>query len=183
MRLNVFQYHIQDRDYSNVEAAALINNAANKHLILADSEYSYSSGTIAETIAHVAFPVVIVAAVVGAVYLIVTADRSENKFKDDSDYEYSRGNNGNINIINSFNTNNVNSNHYKAIDLPSDKYTAREVTKFMNEYYDYPFLHILRDVRNQTIINKFINHEYIDAEVPTLGNTSFFSSDIAILDI
>lgn len=60
-------------------------------------------------------------------------------------------------------------------------YTGREVTAFLNKYYDYSYaLNFHAKTNYDNILNQFLQHEYIDAEVPTEDNYSFF--DVAILD-
>lgn len=60
-------------------------------------------------------------------------------------------------------------------------YTGREVTAFLNKYYDYSYVLDFHAKTNyDNILNQFLQHEYIEAEVPTQDSYSFF--DVAILN-
>ncbi|MCT4635053.1 MAG: hypothetical protein N4A31_02240 [Rickettsiales bacterium] len=60
-------------------------------------------------------------------------------------------------------------------------YTGREVAAFLNKYYDYSYVLDFHAKANyDNMIIQFLQHEYIDAEVPTQDHHSIF--DVAILN-
>ena len=172
VRLNLLKYHVQERNYSFTEVRSLIDNQGYMHNTLSNNSIFYSTGTVLESVQYITTSALNLCYNIGYYALeifliaegsakpaIIFNQTSSNNFDFEKSYaEYS----AKINL---------NSNQ---------KFTGREVTKFMNEYYNYGKL-VNSKLFYEAIAEKFLSHQYVDSEVPTLGDSSIF--DIAVLDI
>jgi hypothetical protein len=185
MRLNLFQYHVQDREYSAAEAVSLINNSStSKHNILSGGNKLYSMGTVAEVVKSVS---VVVASIATFAYVLYNISNSEEHCEDQNPTHHHNYHSGYYSDYHSgyyAPTININvakqpEQKIRVADLRGEKFSGAEVTKFMNEYYNYTFLS--SDIKYDQIIDDFISHKYYNEIVPTSGNSSI--SDIAVLDL
>jgi hypothetical protein len=158
MRLNYFQYHVQDRNYTKAEVFHLINNESYKHHLLSGNQHFYSLGTVSE------------------IFQATTSIFS-------SIIKYAFKTNDPAQAINN---NSTNATQIDIHDQPAGNvqytYTGREVAAFLNKYYDYSHVFSFNSKTHyNNIINQFLEHRYLDEDVPTLGDSSIL--DIAALDI
>ncbi|AZL16397.1 hypothetical protein [Rickettsiales endosymbiont of Stachyamoeba lipophora] len=183
MYLNFCKYHVQDRDYTRAEVASLINNDTFKHHILSNGQHFYSLGSTAETLA---VPLGIAAAAVVIVSAIAVTALAASNIEEDNESCSSSNNHTTTNnyYIGGayYNNNNRYNSGFKVTDIKDDHYSGREVTKFLNEYYDYNLFQFNKSAHYGNIIDNLINHKYAEADIPTNYNSNFFSWDAAVLD-
>lgn len=156
MRLNYFQYHVQDRNYTKAEVFHLINNESYKHHLLSGNQSFYSLGTVSEIFQSTA-------SIFGSVikYAFTTKNPAQNH------------------------NNTTNTTKLDIYDQPAGNieytYTGKEVAAFLNKYYDYGYVFSFNSKTHyNNIINQFLEHKYLDEDVPTLGDSSLL--DISVLD-
>ncbi|AZL16387.1 hypothetical protein [Rickettsiales endosymbiont of Stachyamoeba lipophora] len=200
MYFNFFKYHVQDRDYNRTEVASLINDNSYKHHLLAGGAHFYSLGTFAETTflpslfaiptvgfigigARIGESSLLMAVPVGVFSLLTTVVVSIINFNEISKCDDNRdilhiyrnqyGVEYASNLVLKFQPEEVKDEHY----------SGKEVTKFLNEYHNYNMLKTNSNTHYDKIVNDFLNHKYIDAEIPTTSNSWFFEWNAAVLDI
>ncbi|AZL16388.1 hypothetical protein [Rickettsiales endosymbiont of Stachyamoeba lipophora] len=190
MYSNFFKYHVQDRDYNRTEVASLINNNSDKHHLLANKNHFYSLGTTAETVvipAIWAIPAIIViglglateTALYGGMLSVLPILSAWVNLESIQKCDDCRD------ILHTYYYNGVEFDRYlekkfKPQDVKYSNYSGKEVTKFLNECTISNFIDA--DYYDK-IVNDFLNHKYIDAEIPTTFNSGFFDWNAAVLDL
>jgi len=192
MYLNLFTYHIQDREYSKQEVYNFINTPAlfsynsplsmdyshSGHIALSNGNPFYSAGTFAEytvsllTKAHFAFS----ALWCGLTKITPTIFGTADKFEFWTDLGHVSSH-----ILGATISNVVKHDRIVTMDDLDWHYSGRELTKFFNEYYDYTTENFRGSPESEKILKDFINHKYLDAEVPTAANNAFFSGNHSVL--
>ena len=171
MRLNIFQYHVQDRRYTGTEVVSLINDESFKHHLLSGGEHFYSSGSIAE----IAGTVVSIVTVIAGIILVAAAP---------NDYHNRSYNNRHSNNTTYVYNNTSPSSQMINLNAKAEngkfEFTGKEVTAFLNKYYNYHLLFNSK-VYYDNVVSDLLNHKYIDADVPT--SNEWFNSDVAVLDV
>ncbi|MFN7039297.1 MAG: hypothetical protein ACK4OM_07020 [Alphaproteobacteria bacterium] len=187
MRTNWIQYSVEDRVYKKGEVLSLINDEPYKHYILAGQQNTTWAALFEnlEPLKNCTFGVAkwAVSSALSVAWSIAYALGIKYVIQNTPLINYIGGD-GDTFIINNT-TNNYNDTKFKITDLNQGSYTGREVTKFLNEYYDKPILGFMFDYKThyQNVMGDFLDHAYIDAEVPTLGEQNWYDfSSIAVLD-
>lgn len=152
MRLNLFQYKVQDRDYTPNEVTKLINHCLFTHSILAGEKQSFLTlGSSIETFNFLFFfGTALTSAMAGITsistlifstlfinHLVASVDQYKNE----------------------------------------DNFTGKEITSFLNKHYDTKIY--FNPELSKNIIDDFLNHRFLDSDVPLSSNAGLFDFSIA----
>lgn len=145
MRLNLFQYHVENGIYSSKEISKLVNHCFYTHSTLAHSKISLNSfGAAIESIIFL----------INNGFIITTLL---------ADYKLSIIPISSLGIL----------SYCPSTIKVNDSYTGTEVTSFLNKHYDVKFSTTKRQDKYDQILEDFLNHRFLNENVPSANIFDF----------
>lgn len=174
-----FAFHVQNRDYKPGEVLVILNDAPYKHHALASGQHLYSIGTVMETIG---MPFSVVGNVLGGMaHGLHVYD--ESQALDRGDYAkagYHRAVRQDMarHAERSKKAADLNGNkEYGVLDMPrGETYSGREVAKLIDMLANDQKKWFVSN--KQDIVLDFIEHKYVNADIPTTDHHSFWGNVI-----